>query len=56
MSKQNVIEAISVLPENVSIEEIMYRLYIMDRHSKALDDINCGRVYSTSEVRASCPA
>jgi len=53
MLKQAVIDTIYALPEDVSIEEIMYKLYIMDKHNKALADIKHGRVYSTDEVRSS---
>jgi uncharacterized membrane protein len=53
MVKQAVINTICALPEDVSIEEIMYRLYVMDNHRKALEDIECGRVYGTDEIRSS---
>ena len=51
--KQNAINAISSLPENASLEDIMYRLYILGKHEKALDDISNNRVLSTEEVRQS---
>ena len=51
MLKQDVINTIDALPENVSMEEIMYRLYIMDKHRKSLADIAARRVYSTDEIR-----
>ena len=53
MLKQDVISTIDSLPENVSMEEIMYQLYIMDKHKKALGDIESGNVYSTNELRES---
>jgi len=51
MLKQDVINSINTLPDNVSIEDIMYRLYILDKHKKALRDIATGQIYSTEEVR-----
>ena len=51
MIKQNVIDTICALPEDVTMEQIMYCLYIMDGHNKALADIKAGRVYSSEEVR-----
>ena len=51
MLKQNAIDTISSLPDNASLEDIMYRLYILDKHEKALGDISNNRVYSTEEVR-----
>ena len=53
MLKQSVLNTIGALPDNVTMEEIMYRLYIMDKQTKALADIDAGRVYSTEEVRKS---
>jgi len=51
MLKQKVAETVLAMPENVSIEDIMYRLYVMEKHQKALEDIEAGRVYSCDEVR-----
>jgi hypothetical protein len=51
MLKQQIVETILDMPENISIEDIMYRLYIMDKHHKALMDIEAGRVYSRDEVK-----
>jgi predicted transcriptional regulator len=53
MLKQEVINTITSLPENVTIEDIMYRLYILDKHRKSLADIDAGRIYSTEEIRKS---
>ena len=53
MLKQDVINTISTMPENASIEDIMYRLYVLDKHRKALCDIDAGRVYSTEDVKKS---
>jgi len=53
MLKQEVINAVSSLPENASLEDIMYQLYIMGKHEKSLTDIDAGRVYDTSDVRKS---
>ena len=51
--KQNAINAISSLPDNATLEDIMYRLYILGKHEKALSDIANNRVYSTDEVKNS---
>jgi len=53
MLKQDVINTIDSLPENVTIEDIMYRLYIMGKQKKSLADIDAGRVYGTDEIRQS---
>jgi len=51
MLKQQVLDTVLAMPEDISIEDIMYRLYIMDKHNKALSDIKAGRVYSSDEVK-----
>lgn len=51
MLKQEVLDIISAMPDTATMEEIMYRLYIIDKHNKALADIDAGRVYSTDEIR-----
>ena len=53
MIKQNVIDTICALPEDVTMEQIMYCLYVIDGHNKALADIKAGKVYSSDEVRNS---
>ena len=53
MLKQNAINTISSLPDNASLEDIMYRLYILGKHEKALNDVRSNRVYSAEEVRKS---
>ena len=53
MLKQDVINTINALPDDVTIADVMYRLYILDKHNKALADIDADRVYSTAEVRES---
>ena len=51
MIKQDVINTINTLPDDVTIADVMYRLYVMDKHNKALADIDADRVYNTEEVR-----
>jgi hypothetical protein len=53
MLKQDVIKTINTLPDDVTIADVMYRLYVLDKHNKALADIDAGRVHSAAEVRES---
>ena len=53
MLKQDVINSINTLPDDVTIADVMYNLYVMDKHNKALADIDADRTYSTNEVRES---
>ena len=51
MLKQEAINSISALPENATMEEIMYSLYILDKHYKALGDIDAGNTFSTDSIK-----
>jgi len=52
MVKQAVLDIINELPENFSVDEVMYKLYILSNHEKAMQDIEDGNVYTTEEVFA----
>ena len=47
MVKQVVLEVINELPDDVSLEEIMYKLYILKNHSVALEQIKNGEIFTT---------
>ena len=49
--KQEEIEAISKLPDNANIKDIMYRLYVIDKIHAGLDDVRNGRVITTKELK-----
>jgi len=51
MLKQDVIKTIDNLPDTASMEDIIYRIYVLDKHYKALRDIEAGRVYSAEDIR-----
>ncbi|EIW19016.1 MULTISPECIES: hypothetical protein [Pelosinus] len=50
--KQEAIDAISKLPETANLEEIMYRLYVIDRVKKGLDAIKRGESISVADLKA----
>jgi len=50
MTKQAILNIFNKLPENVSIDEVMYKLYILNNHEKAMQDIESGNVYTTEEA------
>ena len=52
MVKQAVLNMMNDLPEDTTYDEVMYRLYILSNHEKAMKDIEEGRTYSTEEVFA----
>ena len=49
--KQEVIKAISTLPENVTIEDIMYRLYVIEKIRKAKKAVKEGKTISIDELK-----
>ena len=51
MSKQEVLNVIDALPEDVSFEDVLYELYVMSNIKAGLDDLKAGRVHSHEEVR-----
>jgi hypothetical protein len=52
ISRAEVIELIRQLPEQVEIEDLIYRLYLREKLAAAEADIEAGRTLSAEEVRA----
>lgn len=50
-AKQEALDAIQHLPDNVDLEEIMYRLYVLEKVRKGREDVANGRVTSAEELR-----
>lgn len=50
MVKQRIIDLVNTLPEQVAIDELMYKLYILANRERAMNDIENDDVYSTEEV------
>lgn len=51
-AKQEALEAIQRLPDNVDTEEIMYRLYVLDNIRRGQQDAAEGRTQPAEEVLA----
>jgi predicted transcriptional regulator len=51
-AKQQAIEAIEQLPVNVALDEIVYRLYVLNKVHQGLDDVDAGRVVSSEALAA----
>ena len=49
-AKQEALHAIERLPDDVSFDEIVYRLYVLGRVQKGLKDIDAGRTVSTDDL------
>jgi hypothetical protein len=52
ISRAEVLELIRLLPEEVEIEDLIYRLYLREKLAAAEADIAAGRTLSAEEVRA----
>ncbi len=48
--KQEALDTIAKLPDDVGIDEIMYRLYILDKIRKGKEDVAKGRVTNAEDV------
>jgi hypothetical protein len=49
-AKQDAIEAIQRLPDNVALEEIVYRLYVINKVRLGMQDIDAGRGISSEDL------
>ena len=49
--KQEAIQAISTLPDNATIEDMMYRLYVIDKVKRGLEAINNGETITIDELQ-----
>ncbi len=52
ISKEEVLELVKQLSEQLEIEELIYRLYMREKLAAAEADIAAGRTLSAAEVRA----
>ena len=50
-AKQDALEVISQLPDTADMEEIMYRLYVLDKVRKGQDDVEHGRLTSAEDLK-----
>jgi predicted transcriptional regulator len=51
-TKQIVTEVLQSLPEDATIDDVIYRLYVRSQIEAGLKDIEEGRVYSEEEAAA----
>ena len=49
-AKQEAIEAIERLPDNVRFDEILYRLLVLNKVQQGLQDIDAGRVIPAEQL------
>ena len=49
-AKREVSRLLTRLPDNCSLEDIQYHLYVLQKIEKGLKDVEEGRVYTQEEV------
>lgn len=49
-AKQEAISAIERLPDDVPLNEIVHRLYVLNKVQQGREDIDAGRTVSTEEL------
>jgi hypothetical protein len=49
--KQEALRTINALPDDTDIEEIMYRLYVLDKVRKGQNDIEQKQILSSDELK-----
>ena len=52
ISKDEVVALLRELPDEVEIEDLIYRLYLREKLAAAESDVAAGRTLSAEEVRA----
>jgi predicted transcriptional regulator len=50
-AKEQVQQILQMLPEDASLEDIQYHIYVRQKIQQGLDDADAGRVVSHAEVR-----
>ena len=50
--KDEVLEMLRQMPDEVDVEELIYRLYLLEKLAAAEADIVAGRTLSSEEVKA----
>ena len=56
IARERLVDLVSQLPEQVDVEELIYRLYLQEKLAAAEQDVAAGRTISTSEMRAQAAA
>jgi len=50
-AKDQVEQILQMLPEDASLEDIQYHIYVRQKIQQGLDDADAGRVFSHAEVQ-----
>ena len=50
-AKQDALNTINQLPDSTDMEEIMYRLYVLDKVRKGQEDVDQGRLTDADDLK-----
>ena len=50
LTKEQIKKTIDLLPENITIDELINRIILLDKIEQGHDDVEKGNVYTTEEV------
>ena len=50
LTKEKIKKTIDLLPENVTVDELINRIILLDKIEQGLDDVEKGNVHTTEEV------
>lgn len=50
LTKEKIKKTIDLLPENITIDELINRIILLDKIEQGLGDVEKGNVYTTEEV------
>ena len=50
-AKQEVEHLLQNLPDDATLEDIQYHLYVLEKIKRGRDDVAAGRVYTTAQAR-----
>ena len=49
--KENILQLIKELPNDVTLDDIMYHLYVKQKILRGLEDIKLGKIHDHEEVK-----
>lgn len=52
ITREEVLEMVRRLPDEIDVEELIYRLYLREKIERGEADIAAGRTFSTEEIEA----
>jgi predicted transcriptional regulator len=52
LTKDKIIKSIDSLPDNLTVDQVIDRIIMLDKIEQGLKDVETGNVYTTEEVKA----